>query len=81
VRPKAARADAKVEVVAPRVDFSDFDDLSRAWTPLTLALNSLNRSMGLQDLYPFVLPVPAMQKIRFVHEVVEKCGAVSDKAA
>ncbi|HSZ82397.1 MAG TPA: putative zinc-binding peptidase [Polyangia bacterium] len=81
VRPKAARGDAKVEVAAPRVDFSDFDDLSRAWTPLTLALNSLSRSMGLNDLYPFVLPAPALQKIRFVHEVIEKCGAVADKAA
>jgi hypothetical protein len=81
VRSKAARGDAKVEVAAPRVDFADFDELSRAWTPLTLALNSLNRSMGLPDLYPFVLPEPALRKIRFVHEIVEKCGAVADQAA
>jgi hypothetical protein len=25
-----------------------------AWLPLSLALNSLNRTMGLSDLYPFV---------------------------
>ena len=35
----------------PRVDF---DDLARAWLPLTVAVNSLNRSMGQPDLYPFV---------------------------
>ena len=42
--------------------------------PLTIALNSLNRSMGLPDLYPFVLPEPALEKIRFVHSVVEEAG-------
>jgi hypothetical protein len=39
--------------------------------PLTVALNSLNRSMGLPDLYPFVLPAPAIDKLHFVHEVIE----------
>ena len=32
-----------------------------------MALNSLNRSMGLTDLYPFVLSEPAIAKLRFVH--------------
>jgi hypothetical protein len=27
--------------------------------------------MGLSDAYPFVLPELAIQKIRFVHEVIE----------
>ena len=40
--------------------------------PLTLALNSLNRGMGLPDLYPFVLSERAIQKLRFVHDVVER---------
>jgi hypothetical protein len=71
LRSTGGRGDAKLEVKTPRLDFDDFDDLSRAWTPLTLALNSLNRSMGLNDPYPFVLPEPAVQKIRFVHDLVE----------
>jgi hypothetical protein len=37
---------------------------------LTCVLNNLNRSMGLQDPYPFVLPAPALDKLRFVHEIV-----------
>ena len=49
----------------------DFDDLTSAWFPLTIALNSLNRSMGLQDVYPFVLSEGAITKLRFVHEIVE----------
>ena len=33
-------------------------------------LNNLNRCMGLQDAYPFVLPMPVLNKLRFVHEVI-----------
>jgi hypothetical protein len=47
---------------------SDLDRLIEAWLPLTFAVNSINRSMGLHDLYPFVLSPPAMVKLAFVHE-------------
>ena len=40
------------------------------WVPLTYALNSLTRSMGLPDAYPFVLSVLAMEKLRFMHDVI-----------
>ncbi|HVY28236.1 MAG TPA: putative zinc-binding metallopeptidase [Polyangiaceae bacterium] len=55
-----------------QLDFDDFDDLINGWLPLTFALNSLNRSMGLPDCYPFVLSAPAIAKLRFVHEVIER---------
>jgi hypothetical protein len=42
-----------------------------AWYPLTIALNSLNRGMGLSDLYPFVLSPRAIQKLRFVHDLID----------
>ncbi len=73
-QPPTARARRTAEdlrVGTQRLDFDDFDDLARAWVPLTVALNALNRSMGLADLYPFVLSEPALRKIRFVHDVVE----------
>jgi hypothetical protein len=41
-----------------------------AWHPLTYMLNNLNRGMGLADGYPFVLSTPAVEKLRFVHELV-----------
>ncbi len=47
-----------------------FDDLIDHWFPLTYVLNNLNRGLGLQDGYPFVLSKPAIDKLRFVHEVV-----------
>ena len=54
--------------------FERFEDLIGAWVPLTVALNSLNRSMGLADVYPFVLAERVVAKLNFVHEVVERAG-------
>jgi hypothetical protein len=47
-----------------------FEEIIDNWFPLTYALNSLNRGMGLADAYPFVLPQPAVEKLRFVHETI-----------
>jgi hypothetical protein len=57
-------------VTTGRMRFDSFDDLVSAWVPLTVALNSLNRSMGLPDLYPFVLAEGVLSKLRFVHQVI-----------
>lgn len=51
-----------------------FDALLAAWFPLTYALNSLNRGVGLPDVYPFVLSEPAIAKLRFVHDVLSAAG-------
>jgi len=49
-----------------------FDAMIQAWSGLAVALNSINRSMGLADLYPFVLSPPVIAKLRFVYEVVQR---------
>ena len=51
-----------------------FDTIIENWVPLTYALNSLNRGVGLPDLYPYVLSAKAVAKLRFVHEVVTAAG-------
>ena len=51
-----------------------FDEIISHWFPLTYVLNSLNRGMGLNDAYPFVLPPPAIDKLRFVHDTICACG-------
>ncbi|MEI9864367.1 MAG: putative zinc-binding metallopeptidase [Limisphaerales bacterium] len=48
----------------------DFDALLTEWVPLTCALNSINRGMGLSDLYPFVIPPAVVEKLRFIHDVI-----------
>jgi hypothetical protein len=55
---------------------TDFDAIVETWLPLTYALNSLNRGMGLSDLYPFVLSSGAIEKLRFVHQVI--CAIETD---
>ena len=52
-----------------------FHKVLKHWLPLTYALNALNRGMGLPDLYPFVLLGPAIEKLQFVHEVVQETRA------
>lgn len=55
---------------------ADFDRILGAWLPLTFAVNSLNRSMGHPDLYPFVLAGAAIDKLRFVHGLVHGQSAL-----
>jgi len=71
-RPTVKPADTDLTLQTTRLDFTDFDDLAGAWVTLTLAINSLNRSMGLNDPYPFVLSTPAIEKVRFVHDLIEQ---------
>ena len=75
LKPRAASGAPLPDLTARRLHFDDFDDLISAWFPLTNALNSLNRSMGLADLYPFILSEPAIAKLRFVHDIIENAGA------
>lgn len=37
---------------------------------ITITIDSLNRSMGQQDPYPFVLPQPAIDKMAYVHRTI-----------
>ncbi len=47
--------------------FSSFRDVVVGiWVPLSVALNMINRSMGHDDLYPFVIPDDVLAKLDFV---------------
>ncbi len=50
------------------------DRIVDAWLPLTFAVNSINRSMGMADLYPFVLTPPVIVKLSFIHERIHAAG-------
>ena len=52
-----------------------FDQLIADWFPVTYVLNNLNRGMGLPDAYPFVLSPAAIEKLRFVHDVIAAAPA------
>jgi hypothetical protein len=64
-------ADEAQDVADPfQTGAGDFDELVDQWIPLTLLLNSLNRSLGQDDAYPFALTARALDKLRFVHNVI-----------
>lgn len=50
--------------------FDDIDQALLKWSELAIILNSLNRSMGLEDAYPFVLSELTLKKLRFVHGLI-----------
>jgi hypothetical protein len=48
-------------------DHKPFQAILADWLPLTYALNAVNRSMGRDDLYPFVLSPTVVEKLTWVH--------------
>ncbi len=50
---------------------SAFDTIIDMWLPLAWSLNMVNRSMGREDLYLFVLRTPVLDKMRFAHTVID----------
>jgi hypothetical protein len=57
----------------------DFDALLKAWVPLTEAVNEINRSMGVSDVYPFVLTPVVDGKLHFVHMIVRKAARSAEQ--
>jgi hypothetical protein len=44
--------------------------LIQQWLPISQFSNAMNRSLGLHDSYPFVVPPPVVAKLDFIHRVV-----------
>jgi hypothetical protein len=61
----------------PDADAGGFEPILDQWLPLSYALNAVNRSMGKDDLYPFVLSPAVVEKLSFVHELVGRTAQVS----
>ncbi len=77
VRIRAGGCDFERRVLGP----SGFDTIIDMWLPLAWALNMVNRSMGKEDLYPFVLPPAVLEKMRFVHTIIDEITSDPAKLA
>jgi hypothetical protein len=55
---------------SPQLTNAGFGETISRWSSLTVVMNSLNRCMGEADLYPFVLPPPALSRLEFVHDLL-----------
>lgn len=53
-------------------DDATIRDLIDQWLPLTYALNAVNRSMGADPLYPFVLAPTVIDKLGWVHRLLDR---------
>jgi hypothetical protein len=65
----------KVGDHSAKVDFDPYTATSielliEAWLPFVFAINSVSRSMGERDLYPFVIAPPVIKKLGFVHKLI-----------
>jgi hypothetical protein len=73
LRPRRAD-EPSLDPVTPGVQLYDtpFEHLIDSWFPVTYMLNNLNRGMGIADAYPFVWSPPAIDKLRYVHDLVRR---------
>jgi len=56
----------------PRNPFQNsFDGIIEDWLTLRFALNSLNRSIGFANPYPFILSEPVVAKLAFVRDWIK----------
>ena len=60
---------------------SAFATIIDMWLPVSWSLNMVNRSMGKEDLYPFVLPPAVLEKMRFIHTVIDEVTSASSGPA
>lgn len=71
IRPRAdTTGDLTAKVAFDPYRSTDIAAVMDAWVPLTVAVNSLNRSMGVPDLYPFVLAPKVVEKLGFIEALV-----------
>jgi len=60
-------------------DETTIEQIADGWLAISQALNSMNRAMGLSDLYPFVLSPAVIRKLGFIHDLVH--GRAGDRLA
>ena len=78
--PRPGVTDAPViEVDLDVMNNASFDDLIAAWQPLTWFANSLNRSLGHPDWYPFAPSPAVMDKLRLVHALIMERSSAGPK--
>ena len=51
---------------------TSFEKIMDTGIPLLFTLNSMNRSMGEDDPYPFIISKPVERKLEFIHDLLRK---------
>ncbi len=67
VKPIGVKKGMKAKVTFDPYTIEDFDVIIKTCVPLSFAVNSINRAMGIPDVYPFVITRPVIEKMKFIH--------------
>ncbi|MBU2929315.1 zinc-binding metallopeptidase family protein [Winogradskyella psychrotolerans] len=70
VNPKFKTRALKTKVSFDPYTKKNFDAILHKCVPLSLAVNSINRAMGIPDVYPFVISPPIIEKLKFIHQLL-----------
>ncbi len=70
VKPIGSINDMKANVSFDPYTIEDFDVIIQTCIPLSFAVNSINRAMGVPDVYPFVITPPVIDKMKFIHQLL-----------
>lgn len=59
------------------IDFDPYqadsaEQLVSTWVPLSIAINSIQRSMGQLNSYPFILSPPVVGKLEYLHQLIQR---------
>lgn len=65
----------QIEVGFDAYSSESIEEILTTWTPISVAINSLNRSLGQADPYPFVLSPTVIGKFDFVHRLIHERAA------
>ena len=79
VKPRRAQG-----ALAAAIDFDPYragmERLIDTWLPVEFATNSMNRSMGLTDLYPFLLSPKVIEKLDYIHALTHPAAKTMREA-
>ncbi len=72
VDPLSSDTSMKTAITFDPYEIEKFELIFQNCIPLSFAVNSLNRSMGIPDVYPFVASPAVVQKMQFIHQLVAR---------
>ena len=70
VKPAVNKKALKTKVSFDPYIKENFDVIVQKCVPLSFAVNSINRAMGVPDVYPFVISPAIIEKLRFIHKLL-----------
>ncbi|MBN7810652.1 putative zinc-binding peptidase [Algoriphagus sp. H41] len=71
VKPKLRSKSLRGTIDLDPYTQAKFDRIFQAWMPVSFTINSLNRSMGVPDAYPFVVSLTVLEKMAAIHRLVK----------